>query len=68
MPSPLQTAAALPALVDLAAAAGAWELLRRACRDRGDEITFAATLAAERQKIQGNVGPQGLQVPHGADR
>jgi hypothetical protein len=68
MPSPLQTAAALPALVDLAAAAGEWELLRRACRDRGDEITFAATLAAERQKIQGNFGPQGLQVPHGADR
>jgi len=54
MPSPLQAAAALPSLVDLAAAAGEWELLRRACRDRGDEITFAATLVAERQKIQGN--------------
>ena len=54
MPSPLQASAALPALVDLAAASGEWELLRRACRDRGDEITFAATLVAERQKIQGN--------------
>lgn len=54
MPSPLQAAAALPSLVDLAAASGEWELLRRACRDRGDEITFAATLVAERQKIQGN--------------
>ena len=54
MPSPLQTAAALPALVDLAAACGDWDLLRRACRDRGDEVTFAATLAAERQKIQGH--------------
>ena len=68
MPSPLQAAAALPSLVDLAADSGEWELLRRACRDRGDEITFAATLIAERQKIQGNCGPQGLQVPHGADR
>jgi predicted secreted protein len=54
MPSPLQAAAALPSLVDLAAASGEWELLRRACRDRGDEITFAATLVAERQKSQGN--------------
>jgi hypothetical protein len=68
MPSVLQAAAALPPLVDLAAASGEWELLRRACRDRGDEITFAATLVAERQKIQGNLGPQGLQVPHGAAR
>jgi hypothetical protein len=54
MPSPLQTAGVLPSLIDLAAAAGEWDLLRRACRDRGDEVTFAATLAAERQKIQGN--------------
>ena len=68
MPSPLQAAAVLPSLVDLAAESGEWELLRRACRDRGDEITFAATLVAERQKIQGNCGPQGLQVPHGAER
>lgn len=49
MPSTLQAAAALPSLIDLAAASGEWELLRRACRDRGDEITFAATLVAERQ-------------------
>jgi hypothetical protein len=68
MPSPLQAAGALPPLVDLAAASGEWELLRRACRDRGDEITYAATLVAERQRIQGNFGPQGLQVPHGAAR
>lgn len=68
MPSPLQAAAALPSLVDLAAASGEWELLRRACRARDDEITFAATLVAERQKIQGNCGPHGLQVPQGAER
>jgi hypothetical protein len=54
MPSPLQAAAALPSLVSLAAASGEWDLLRRACRERGDEITFAATLVAESQKIQGN--------------
>jgi predicted secreted protein len=40
----------LPSLVDLAAAAGAWESLRQACRERGDEITFAATLAAAHQQ------------------
>jgi hypothetical protein len=68
MPSPLQAAGALPSLVDLAAASGAWTLLRQACRDRDDEITFAATLVAEAQKIQGNFGPQGLQLPHGAER
>lgn len=62
MPSPLQAAAALPSLVDLAAASGEWELLRRACRDRGDEITFAATLVAERQKGQ-NRGPQERHAP-----
>ena len=58
MPSPLQAAGALPGLVELAAASGEWELLRRACRERDDEITFAATLVAERQKTQGNLGPQ----------
>lgn len=58
MPSPLQAAGALPSLVDLAATSGEWDLLRRACRDRGDEITFAATLVAERQKPQRNHGPQ----------
>jgi predicted secreted protein len=37
----------LPSLVELATAAGDFEPLRRVCRERGDEITFAATLAAE---------------------
>ena len=68
LPSPLQAAAALPSLVDLALESGAGDLLRSACRERGDEITFAATLAAEHQRIQGNLGPQGLQVPQGAAR
>jgi hypothetical protein len=58
MPSPLQAAGALPSLVDLAAASGEWDLLRKACRDRGDEITFAATLVAEGQNPQRNRGPQ----------
>ncbi|MCE9632519.1 MAG: hypothetical protein K8S94_17680 [Planctomycetia bacterium] len=58
MPSPLQAAGALPSLVDLAAESGEWELLRRASSDRGDEITFAASLIAEYQKNQGNRGPQ----------
>jgi hypothetical protein len=44
----LQIPGLLPSLVDLAAASGEWQLLRRACRERGDEITFAAALAAER--------------------
>ncbi|MFM8735524.1 MAG: hypothetical protein ACKOC8_10055 [Pirellulales bacterium] len=64
MPSVLQAAAALPSLVDLAAASGEWELLRRACRDRGDEITFVATLVAERQKGR-NRGPQERQPAQG---
>jgi hypothetical protein len=58
MPSPLQAAGGLPSLVDLAAASGEWELLRRASSERGDEITFAATLVAERQNPQRNRGPQ----------
>jgi len=66
MPSPLQAVAALPAIVDLAVEAGATGILLGACRDRGDEITFAATLAAERQKIQGTFGAQGLQLPQAA--
>ena len=48
MPSTMQAAGMLPSLVELAAAAGDFEPLRRACREKGDEITFAATLAAER--------------------
>jgi hypothetical protein len=43
----------LPSLVDLAAAANEWDTLRQACRDRGDEVTFAATLAAERHQRAG---------------
>ena len=50
MPSAMQALGMLPSLVDLAAASGAWESLRRACIERGDEITFAATLAAERRQ------------------
>ena len=67
MPSALQAAAALPSLVDLAAESGDWGLLRRACRDRGDEITFAATLVAERQKGQNSRGPHPRQAEHGDD-
>jgi hypothetical protein len=47
MPSTLEAAGLLPSLVDLATAAGDWATLRRACIDRGDAITFAATLAVE---------------------
>ena len=47
MPSTLQAAGLLPSLVDLAAAAGEWDTLRRACIARGDEITYTATLVAE---------------------
>jgi hypothetical protein len=43
----------LPSLVDLAATANDWDALRQACRDRGDEVTFAATLAAERHQRAG---------------
>jgi hypothetical protein len=50
MPSPMQTSGMLPSLVDLAAAGDAWEVLRAACRERGDAVTFAATLAAERRR------------------
>jgi hypothetical protein len=48
MASTLQAAGLLPSLVELAAAAGAWEALRSACIARGDEITYAAALVAER--------------------
>jgi len=55
MPSGMQALGMMPSLVDLAAASGDWEPLRRACIDRGDEITFAATLAAEsRQRATGS--------------
>jgi hypothetical protein len=47
MPSTMPASGMLPSLVELATAAGDFEPLRRVCRERGDEITFAATLAAE---------------------
>lgn len=46
MPSVMQASGMLPSLVDLAAAGDAWDDLLAACRERGDEITFAAALAA----------------------
>jgi hypothetical protein len=52
MPSTLQAAGMLPSLLEIAAAAGDWRTLRQACRERGDEITFAASLAAERHQGQ----------------
>jgi hypothetical protein len=45
-PSTLQAAGLLPSLVDLARAGDVWEILLDACRRHGDEVTFAATLAA----------------------
>ena len=56
---------ALPSLVELAAAAGDFEPLRAACRDRGDEITFAATLVAEAHQARGQPQP-GPQSAHPA--
>ena len=52
MPSTLQAAGMLPSLLEIAAATGDWRALRQACRERGDEITFAASLAAERHQGQ----------------
>jgi hypothetical protein len=46
-PSLLQATGMLPSLVEMAAASGDFGPLRKACREHGDEITFAATLAAE---------------------
>ena len=39
-------------LVELATAADSWDALLAACRERGDEITFAATLAARKRAHQ----------------
>ena len=50
-PSTMQAAGVLPSLVELAAACGGWEILRRACRDRGDLVTYAATLVAKDHQI-----------------
>ena len=46
-PSLLQATGMLPSLVEMAAASGDFGPLRKACKEHGDEITFAATLAAE---------------------
>jgi hypothetical protein len=54
MPGIMHTTGMLPSLVELAAAAGDWKSLHRACLDRGDEITFAAALAAEHHQKVGN--------------
>ena len=43
MPSLFQAAGMLPSLIDLAIQGDAVDLLSEACRQRGDEITFAAT-------------------------
>jgi hypothetical protein len=45
-PSTLQAAGLLPSLVELARESGQWAMLLDACRRHGDEVTFAATLAA----------------------
>ncbi|MFM8634600.1 MAG: hypothetical protein ACKOEX_07295 [Planctomycetia bacterium] len=43
MPSIMQASGMLPSLVELAVAGDALDSLREACRERGDEITFAAS-------------------------
>jgi hypothetical protein len=52
MPSAMLASGMLPSLVELATAADSWEELLSACRERGDEITFAATLAARQRSHQ----------------
>lgn len=49
MPSVMQAIGMLPSLVELATAGNAVDTLREACRSRGDEITFAATYAADQR-------------------
>lgn len=60
-PSGMQAAGMLPSLVELAASSGQWETLLEACRRHGDEITFAATLAARaaaQNQVAGRSQPQ----------
>jgi hypothetical protein len=52
MPSTMLASGMLPSLVELATAADSWDDLLAACRERGDEITYAATLAARRHAHQ----------------
>ncbi|NQW48648.1 MAG: hypothetical protein HQ464_12880 [Planctomycetes bacterium] len=63
MPSVMQASGMLPSLVELAAASKAWGPLRDACRSRGDEITFAATLAAEHHQSRYHGLLQSVQMP-----
>jgi len=60
----------LPSVVDLAAAGGDFGPLRAACRARGDEITFAATLVAEAHQSCGQPlrGAHAAQSAHGPGR
>jgi hypothetical protein len=60
-PSGMQAAGMLPSLVELAASSGQWDMLLEACRRHGDEITFAATLAARaaaQNQVAGRSQPQ----------
>jgi len=52
MPSTMLASGMLPSLVELATAADSWNELLAACQERGDEITFAATLAARQRAHQ----------------
>jgi len=52
MPSTMLASGMLPSLVELATAANSWDALLAVCRERGDEITFAATLAARQRAHQ----------------
>lgn len=53
----------LPSVVELAAAAGDFAPLEAACREHGDEITFAAALAAEAHQSRGHE-PRGAHAAH----
>jgi hypothetical protein len=63
MPSTMQAAGMLPSLLEIAAAVGDWTALKQACRDRGDEITFAAALVAEGAGRPSRPGHQGQSPP-----
>ena len=52
MPSTMLASGMLPSLVELATAADSWDALLAVCRERGDEITFAATLAVRKHAHQ----------------
>jgi len=52
MPSTMLASGMLPSLVALATAANSWDELLKACQDRGDEITYAAAIAARSEHHQ----------------